>query len=167
MAGKRGRPKKKPEVVKEEESVKEIAEETIVPKEELTKDPEMIRKYRIRYDTNMEEREFVEHGNKVVKDQNGIRDKVPQLSREIRLKAGQEMILTEEEFYYLYDKGLILDNAKLVVVNQVRGDLMKVKSGREEPKKEMQIISDEDKRKIFIHLPKLIEVIEEPAPEEE
>jgi hypothetical protein len=114
--------------------------------------------YTVVYKPTMKEREFIEHGN-VFEEKGKVTKKVPKIG-EIRMKAGETRDLTQEEFNYLSSKGLILDENKLAKRNQLRGDLLKVKSGRAEPKKEMQIVADEDKRLMYIDIPELIEVKE-------
>jgi len=155
---KRSAPKAAP---KPEEQL-EIADTKV---EELEEDPKVIRKFVVQYITNMQDREFIEHGHTIVKDSEGKKE-TEVVIPEFRIKAGETKVLDEDSFYYLFDKGMILDEDALRLKTQKREDLLKVKSGREEPKQEMQIISDEDKRQIFIHIPRLIQVIEEPVEEE-
>lgn len=113
--------------------------------------------YKIRYDSAVEGREFIETGIRYERNPKTGKQEKNSVIKPIRIKAGETLKLTPEQFHYLNDKGLVLDAEKKAERDKIKAKLLNVKSGREEPKQEMQVISDEDKIKIFVDLPYLVE----------
>lgn len=130
--------------VKAQEPEIEEVEEISEPEEEV---------YKIRYDSSLQDREFYESGIRYDRSSRTGRQERVKVIDPIRIRAGETLTLTKEQFEYLDGKGLILDAERKADREKVKRELLNVKSGREEPKQEMQIIPDSDKLKIFIDLP--------------
>ncbi|MDP3065881.1 MAG: hypothetical protein Q8N08_04005 [Methanobacteriaceae archaeon] len=111
----------------------------------------MVKEHKIKFDNEMGG-EFIDHGISYKKvDNNTI--VTNHLKEPFVIKAGEEKTLDEETFKYLKDKGAIRSKAEQKERERLRKRLMARRSGRAEPKKEMQTISDHDKYLIFTELP--------------
>jgi hypothetical protein len=137
-------------VAKKTATKKTEPKEPVFAEAEAVPEPET---YEIRYDSNLQDREFYEPGIRYNRNPNTGRQEKEQVIPAIRIRSGQTVKLTKEQFEYLDGKNLILDAERKADRDKVKKDLLKIKSGREEPKQEMQVIPDSDKLKIFIDLP--------------
>lgn len=111
----------------------------------------MAKEHKIRFDSELGG-EFRDEG-KSYKRVNGETEVIEHLKQPFVIKAGTEMTLDEETFKYLKDKGAIRSKAEQKERERLRRKLLVKRSGRAEPKKEMQTISDHDRYLIFTDLP--------------
>lgn len=133
------------------QETEELAEEIVEAVEPVEK------KYKIIFESANDDRVFYEPGVKF--KMNDVTKKLEKIKviKPITLKAGQTKVLNQDEYDFLMDKGLLKSQEELEDIADTRRRLLKRSNARREPKEEMQVISDEDKVKMFIDLPRLVE----------
>lgn len=146
MARKKATTKKKKAAEPVVEEIDAVEEEPTIEEKEG---------YKIKFDSAMEDREFYEPGVRYEK-KDGRTEKIDVI-KPIRIRAGETKIITKEQLDYLMSKNLLLTSERKEDIDKTKRRLLNLRSGREGPKEEMQVISDEDKVKIFVDLPYLIE----------
>lgn len=132
----------------------------MAPKKETK--PEKITKkmYKVRYDSLIQGKVFLDPGVRHEMRPDGSRMEVKTLEKPFEIVAGQEKIIDEATYSLLRKKGQLLTLEEKEELDKFKIDKTKIKSGRAEPKLDAQILSDVDKMKAFVEYPYIIEEIE-------
>lgn len=108
--------------------------------------------HKVKFDSELDGN-FTDYGEEYEKDLKGNTVVIKKLPKPFKIKAGQELEIDDETFQYLLEKGSIRTKAEEKERQRLRKKLLVKRSGRAEPKKEMQTIPDEDRYIIFTELP--------------
>jgi hypothetical protein len=139
------------------EDVKEV-EEIKVPTKKI---------YVVKFDSEMENKEFIEPGVVYKQLPDRRTQKINALPEPFKIRAGQTLKIDQETYDYLIKKEALITAEQKDERDKYRAKKLKLKSGRAEPKKEMQTLSDEEKIKLFVELPYLVGIEEVPIEEQE
>jgi hypothetical protein len=157
MAAKKTRRTKKINEVVEEE-IKETKEKKSIPTKKV---------YVVKFESQMVGKEFIEPGIAYKQLPDRRTEKITILKEPFKMVSGQTKTIDEETYNYLVEKEAIITLEQKEERDLYRAKKLKLKSGRAEPKKEMQTLSDEEKLKLFVELPYLAEIKEVELEEEE
>lgn len=147
----------KPKVKDAVEDVKEV-EEIKAPTKKI---------YVVKFDSEMENKEFIEPGVVYKQLPDRRTQKINVLPEPFRIRAGQTLKIDQETYDFLIKKEALITAEQKAERDKYRAKKLKLKSGRAEPKKEMQTLSDEEKIKLFVELPYLVGIEEVPIEEQE
>jgi len=96
---------------------------------------------------------FIDPGMSYSKDAQGNIVATDVLKSPFEIKDGQTLTVTPEVYQYLRDKGAIRTKAEQKERDRLRKKIMIKRSGRAEPRKEMQTLSEKERLLIFTDLP--------------
>lgn len=110
------------------------------------------KEYKIKFENNLGG-VFVDPGVVYSKDNNGNIIATNVLKTPFEIKDGQTKTIDADTFNYLKEKGAIRNKTEQQERERLRRKLMIKRSGRAEPRKEMQTFTEKERLLIFTDLP--------------
>lgn len=146
-------PKKK-QTTKKKKAAEKVEEQPVV--EEVKEMNEEEKTYTIRFDSELEGKTFIEQGVKYINLPDRQREKISILPEPFIIKAGETKVIDQTTYDYLIEKKVLLTEEEKEEKDKFRAKKLKLKSGRAEPKKDIQTFTDEEKIKLFVDLPYIV-----------